>query len=91
MIRGQRIKNNMKKIKLKKLTLSEMPTDTLNQINGGKNDVPKAEFATSLTLISLYTVSIVMSACDDCASYTCQTKASQSAGSCCLCTGHGTC
>lgn len=69
-----------------------MPTDTLDQINGGKeDDIIQSGFATTISLISLYTVSIVMSECDDCASYTCQTKASQSAGSCCLCTGHGTC
>lgn len=67
-----------------------MPTDTMDQINGGGLD-EKQEFATTISLISLYTVSIVFSACDDCASYTCPTKASQSAGSCCLCSGHSAC
>lgn len=82
----------MKKLKLKKLTLSEMPMDTLDQVNGGFNPNEQINCTpTTTVLISIYTVSIVISGCDDCASYTCQTKASQSAGSCCLCTGHGTC
>lgn len=82
----------MKKIKLKKLTLSEMPTDTLDQINSGRMEEVKDDFATiTISLISIYTVSIIMSGCDDCASYTCPTKASQSRASCCLCSGYYTC
>ena len=67
-----------------------MPIDALEQIGGGQHDVECTPITTTI-FISLYTLSIVASACDDCVSQDCPTKASESEGSCCLCSGYGTC
>lgn len=82
-MRGLTHYTKMKKLQLKKLTLSEMPTEELTEVNGG--------FPTTISLVSLYTIAVTASACDDCASYGCPTKAHQSAGSCCLCSGYSSC
>lgn len=75
----------MKKLKLKKITLAEMPSESMNKINGGGETHPSV----ILSLISVYTASIILSACDDCASYGCQSNdcRKDSLASYCLCTG----
>lgn len=77
----------MKKLQLKKVQLAEMPSDAMLAVNAGKADKMEAQFATTTILISLYTISIVTSACDDCASYGCQSRDCQatSKASHCLC------
>lgn len=84
----------MKKLKLKKVTLAEMPREAISQVNGGKDTGINQESATTtVILISIYTVSIVASACDDCASHGCQSRGCQgeSKASYCLCSGYDTC
>ena len=78
----------MKKLKLKKITLAEMPSEAMDKVNGGNNEVKSAPI-TTISLISLYTYSIIASACDDCASSGCNTRYCQqeSKASYCLCTG----
>lgn len=51
----------MKKLKLKKVTLSEMPTESLDGINGGFDQSAQSHPTTTISLISIYTVSIVLS------------------------------
>lgn len=77
----------MKKLQLKKVQLAEMPSDAMLMVNAGRADKMEAQFATTIILISIYTVSIVASACDDCASYGCQSRDCQatSKASYCLC------
>ena len=76
-----------KKLKLKKITLSEMPNKAMNELNGGGYNGQSISVTISLSL--LYTLSITVSACDDCASYDCASKGCQrqSLGSYCLCSG----
>lgn len=50
----------MKKLKLKKVTLSEMPTESLDGINGGLDQSAQSHPTTTI-LISIYTISIVLS------------------------------
>lgn len=52
----------MKKLKLKKITLAEMPSEAMDKVNGGNNEVKSAPI-TTISLISLYTYSIIASAC----------------------------
>ena len=51
----------MKKLKLKKVTLSEMPNESLDGINGGLDQSAQSHPTTTISLISIYTVSIVLS------------------------------
>lgn len=51
----------MKKLKLKKVTLSEMPTESLDGINGGLDQSAQSHPITTISLISIYTISIVLS------------------------------
>ena len=51
----------MKKLKLKKVTLSEMPTESLDGINGGLDQSVQSHPTTTISLLSIYTISIVLS------------------------------
>lgn len=41
----------MKKLKLKKITLAEMPSEAMDKVNGGNNEVKSAPI-TTISLIS---------------------------------------
>lgn len=75
----------MKKLKLKKVTLSEMPTELLDGINGGLDQSAQSHPITTISLISIYTISIVLSGVHCDSSISKQQTATNSETSRCLC------
>lgn len=60
----------MKKLKLKKVELAEMPADAMTRINGGQFQQEENIIWTTI-LISIYTVSVITSGCSHCATGCC--------------------
>lgn len=81
----------MKTLKFKKITLSEMPSEDMGGALGG-NVNQDNDLIGTVILISIYTVSIVATANDDCATFNCSNLCQrQSKASYCLCSGYTDC
>lgn len=63
----------MKKLKIKKVALAEMPADAMLTINGGIREEAQlsSDPLIASILLSIYTISIITTGCGHCASYNC--------------------